>query len=316
MPVTFLLPVKNAFFYVERSLGNVSSMASREDEIIVIDDGSSDGTTQILRRLQGTDIRFNFIFTKGIGLVEALNLGLMEAANEVIARVDVDDLYPLNRIHLQLPFLRDMTSAVFSDYEFFDSRAKSYGVIPTAVIPIATKISLLSSQRTAHPSVIFRKSAVLEAGGYKKSDFLAEDLGLWIRLSTFSEIATCPEVLLKYTLHGASVSSQNKEAMKQTTRSLLSTLLVRPEEWSDLQDNIVNIVEIYRSNSYGSARIQLLLRDLLIAYRLGERNKDLKSTIQYLSKTLITDFSGYPTIGRLLIERRKRSSLREGYSTQ
>jgi glycosyltransferase involved in cell wall biosynthesis len=316
MDVTFLLPVRNGDSYIQRSLENIGKVARNSDEILVIDDGSTDGTTKKLQGLQVSDSRFNFIFTKGIGLVNALNLGLGEATNEVIARADVDDLYSFDRIGLQLPLLKDKTSAVFSDYEFFDTGARSLGVIPTAICPLATRVSLFSSQRTAHPSVIFRKSAVLHAGGYKEDDFLAEDLGLWIRLSNFSNIATCPEVLLKYTLHARSVSVQNNESMNKVRSSLLSKLIIRPAEWTELRESIPEIVQTYRNSSLGSGRMQLLLRDLLLAYRIGGRNKELLSSIQFLTKNVIFNPTSYPTAMTLLAERRKRRLMRDGYSIQ
>ena len=154
--------------------------------------------------------------------METLNYGLLVASHELIARADVDDIYEMNRIQLQVEYLENNPeiSAVFSDYVMVSHSGAQLGIFPSAVSPELTSFSLFSSQRTPHPSVMYRKSIVLSVGGYRLEDFPAEDLGLWIRLVKVSKIGSIPQSLLNYTIHSSSITSTNQQLMKKKSLAL------------------------------------------------------------------------------------------------
>jgi len=221
-----LLPVRNGELYLRASLENLLEMTVLGDEIIVIDDGSTDSTSFILEEMQKLDERLIIITVPPVGLVAALNKGLEIARNEFVARADVDDSYLVERLDLQVAYLvsHPGVAAVFSDYFFYSDGKKNLGYIATGVTPSATKLSLVDAFRTPHPSVTFRRSAVMQAGGYLEQDFPAEDLGLWIRLSSKYDLGSLPLPLLQYRINPAGVSALRQEAMRRKRDELLSSL--------------------------------------------------------------------------------------------
>ena len=238
-PCTVLMPVRNGDHYLRESLDNLIAMTQLQDQILIVDDGSTDGTKEILQEYLNQCSRINIISLPPSGLVIALNEGLKSALHEYIARADVDDKYEVSRLGKQVKLLeREPTvAAVFTDYVFWNQEKGEIGLMPTGAVPIATKLSLVDAFRTPHPSVMFRKSAVNEVGGYIASEFPAEDLGLWIRLSRKFEISSIPEPLLMYRVNPSGVSASRRAEMLLMKDELLETL--------DYKNLLVENLEIY-----------------------------------------------------------------------
>jgi glycosyltransferase involved in cell wall biosynthesis len=245
-------------------------MLKEHDELIVVNDGSSDQSQFITEKYRSIDSRVILINTSGIGLVAALNLGISTARNNWVARFDVDDKYLQNRIDEQRKLLRENVSVIFSDYCFISQTDRRLGSIYCAVLPIPTALSLVSGQRTAHPSAVVNRRLLIESGGYQIQDFPAEDLALWLRMSHFGEIISVPLPLLHYTLSKNSISAQNREVQKNKKRELIqsypswSSLLVR--SITDFEQTLVS----YKEVSHTPERILLHLRDIyLVAGLIG-----------------------------------------------
>ena len=224
--VTILVPVFNAENSISVGMKSILEMARENDEILVIDDGSSDGSLLELQKFSREDDRINLISRKHQGLVDVLNFGVSESSNELVARADIDDSYHPERLNYQVATISESPdiSAVFSDYEVTNINGDGLGIIPSAVTENLTKLSLINHQRTAHPSVLFRKGAVTAAGSYIPSDFPAEDFALWIRLSKISKLRSVPKVLLRYTLNPTGISLMRAEEMKNRTSILQAEL--------------------------------------------------------------------------------------------
>jgi glycosyltransferase involved in cell wall biosynthesis len=266
--ISALLPVKNGQLYLEKLLPTILKMLEGQDELIVINDGSSDDSQDLIEKFESIDSRLVLINTEGIGLVSALNLGVNAAKNEWVARFDVDDNYLQNRLEEQRRFLRPGVSVVFSDYDLISESGRSLGKIHSAVFPIPTALSLITSQRTAHPSTVINRKLLLTAGGYQIKDFPAEDLALWLRMSPLGEIVSVPLPLLRYTLSRNSISAQNRER-QQKMKSLLiqgSTLwpILQLESISKFEETLIG----YRKISHTPERLFFHLRDLYLARRL------------------------------------------------
>ena len=222
--LSVLLPVRNGQSYICNSLQQIQANVREDDEVLVVDDSSSDDTPKLLETFTSIFPQLRIIRNARPGLVNALNLGIKQASNNWIARFDVDDDYPSMRLENQRLLISKSTVAIFSDYSIW-SESKGYlGYIPSPVLPLATGISLIHSQRTAHPSVIFNKEAVIEVGGYRGDDFPAEDLSLWLRLLRVGNLVSSPTELLKYRLSTNSVSGSNYHLAKEKARALTLSL--------------------------------------------------------------------------------------------
>jgi glycosyltransferase involved in cell wall biosynthesis len=289
--ITLLLPVKNGQFYIRESILNLLKTAGAADEILIIDDGSTDETPEIVNKSIQIDHRIRFIRNKNPGLVNALNLGLEESSYEWVARCDVDDVYSKDRISKQKTFVDDTVSAIFSDYKFISSDAVNLGNMPSAVFSQAVSVSLSKSQRTAHPSVMYRKAAVKSAGGYKSDDFPVEDLSLWLRMSREGKLISVPDVLLMYRMSKGSVSSTKRKLIQTKSKEIISKIGVNYSDYAFVRDNLENIFNEYDKFIFPERRKLLLLRELFILSAnprdyglLGQKGKILFQNIKYMLK--------------------------------
>ena len=100
------MPVYNAAHYVAGAVESILGQTFREFEFVIVDDGSIDGSTQILKRFAERDSRIRLIRRENRGLVASLNEGIEAARGEFIARMDADDIALPERLARQLESLR------------------------------------------------------------------------------------------------------------------------------------------------------------------------------------------------------------------
>ena len=266
--VSALLPVKNGQMYLEELLPNILAMLTGQDEFIVVNDGSTDQTQQIIEKYLSQDSRIVLINTPGVGLVSALNHGVQRVKNKWVARFDVDDQYMDIRILEQRKCLNEDIAVVFSDYQFISEKGRGLGYVYSAVLPVPTALSLVSSQRTAHPSALINREMLDKAGGYRLQDFPAEDLALWLRMSRFGKLISVPHPLLRYTVSGNSISGQNRNIQQDKKRQLIRSF----SSWHLLQERSIEdfsqTLNSYRMITHAPERILLHLRDLFLVAEL------------------------------------------------
>lgn len=307
---TILLPLYNGSKFLSQSLNNLCEIAGPTDEILVLDDGSTDLTNQEIDSLDKLDPRIVFHKFEHRGLVSTLNEGIRLAKNEFIARADVDDTYAKNRIEMQVNYLIDNpeTSAVFSDYKMVSSSGKNLGTFPSAISTELTAFSLLCSQRTPHPSVMYRKSAVVAAGGYMPQDFPAEDLALWIRLVSKGKIASIPFVLLNYTVHGASITQTKQKLMREKSHALRQQYA-----WSinakDLLNHSAKLLDGYSENTFRDLRTLFFFEELLKYDQLTNGINRQKITSILFKQILKRNFCLVPPLLYAIFMKLKRKSL-------
>jgi glycosyltransferase involved in cell wall biosynthesis len=312
-PVTILVPIYNGSKYIRSGLDSIAGMANKYDEILLIDDGSEDDSVKQIREVAKNYENMNLITRQHNGLVNTLNFGLSVCTNEFIARADIDDAYNPKRIQLQSSFLQNeqSASAVFCDYSFTASVPTKLGIIPSAVFAPSTKLSLINPQRTPHPGVMFRKSAVLDAGGYLSPDFPTEDYELWIRLSRFSNLMSVPEVLLDYRIspHGISMSSHQLMLAKtlEIRRSLISKLDI-----GDYLSEADSILEGYGNFTLHNERKVLFIRDLLsLATKVPTRRQNARQEIIRLAFKHISVREFMLATGKLSIDKGRRRRVKK-----
>lgn len=248
------MPVRNGTEYLSKAKMFISENIRANDEVIVINDNSTDSTLQILLDWARTDSRVTILDNKSPGLVNALNLGLQHCANNWVARFDVDDAYSPQRLEKQRHYISPEKVAIFSDYSVVSENGESLGMFLSGVTSIGVKLSLLCGRRTAHPSVLMNLDKVRLAGNYRLSEFPAEDLGLWLRLSSLGEFYSIPETLLFYNLRASSVTNSKRNLSVAKRNQLINDYIsqngkveITPHEYEDL-------VETYRKLDGGFER--------------------------------------------------------------
>ena len=258
--VSALLPVRNGEIWMPGAIDNLNRTLTSEDEIIFVDDGSSDNTVKIIKSAQ-LKAPLILLTNQKPGLVAALNLGISHANNQWIARFDVDDYYFNNRIDIQFENIQDDVVAIFSDFMICGESGEYLGYIPSPLTHTAIYFSLLNSERNAHPSVIYKKEAVIKAGGYLEEDFPCEDLSLWLRLAKVGKLSGIPQPILKYLLRENSITgSRYLEAKAKTLITLRRYFDFHATlEVSEVQQSM----QFYRKVSHSIERRIFFIRDIL-----------------------------------------------------
>jgi glycosyltransferase involved in cell wall biosynthesis len=267
--ITHLMPVRNGERYLKQAWRGILENFEFGDEVIIINDGSTDQTSNLLKRISGSFPDLRIIETKSNGIVSALNTGFNESNNSWVARYDVDDIYPMHRISTQRRLISDDVSVIFADYRMHLENGFNMGLFPSPVTDFASRVSLLRSQQTAHSVALINRDHFNLAGGYLSEDFPTEDLGLWIRISQFGKILSVPEVLMKYRLSNSSTSGSRQIEARKVRQNLINKLPSILKSDASLDSLILETLDIYKSTSLEKLRIILFLRNLELAESLG-----------------------------------------------
>ena len=179
-------------------------------EFLIIDDGSQDGTSAIIRSYADDRIR---VIENGrnLGLIQTLNKGLQMARGQYVARMDADDVSLPRRLELQLRHLERNrhVSVVGTYYHMIDES----GLVLSTRRPetrdflISFRMYVEAYNPVCHPAVMFRTKDILDRGGYDASFPNAEDGALWFHLNAMGmRFATVPRVLVLYRVHTQQIS--------------------------------------------------------------------------------------------------------------
>jgi glycosyltransferase involved in cell wall biosynthesis len=183
--VSLLMPVRDARDTVAAAVSSVLAQTFPDWELVLVDDGSQDGTTELLRQFAAQDARIVVIVQEPKGIAEALNRGLEVCRGECIARMDADDVMDARRLEIQKAFLaaNDDCGLVSCRVRFGGSEA-GYGAHVDWVNALMNheEMSLrrFVEAPVAHPSVMFRRELIETHGGYRDGPF-PEDYELWLR---------------------------------------------------------------------------------------------------------------------------------------
>jgi glycosyltransferase involved in cell wall biosynthesis len=221
--VTVLLTVFNGGPHLKAAVASVLSQTHPRFELLVVDDGSTDGSGEWLAALD--DPRIRVVRQANKGLVAALNRGLEEARTELVARMDADDLSAPVRLEQQARYLlrHPDVAAVGCCYEVVEADGSPAEVVHVAGSSPYLRRRLYFRNTFAHASMMFRRSAALEVGGYRDVG-PAEDYDLWVRLSARHELAALPDVLFTYRRTTTGISASQRERQLESLARVRASL--------------------------------------------------------------------------------------------
>ena len=269
--VTVLMPVYNAVRHVELSVRSILEQTFENFEFVIIDDGSTDGSTDVLTRLAAEDARVRLVSRPNTGYIRALNEGLDLARGEYVARLDADDLARTDRLALQL-------AALDADPELVALGAQA-GTIDLRGDPIADapvplthaeieRHHLSGSSMIHHPAVMMRRNAVEAVGRYQEDLEPCEDFDLWLKLAEVGRVANLPQKLLLKRLHADSaVVSGAAHHAELVTRIMDATWARRglPGRYTHVPVALTNPAEFFRQWGWMALRN----RSTKVALRYG-----------------------------------------------
>jgi len=213
MNITTVIPVRNRIKFIARALESVHAQTHQPAEIIVVDDASTDGTTNFLmeQTKQTTNLKV-IALEQNIGAAEARNIGIRHAKGDLIAFLDSDDAWYPQKLEKQIAEFRldDSVIAVFSGSRVVYSD-HSFSHIPA---PEVTLTDLFySNALSTTSSALISKNALVQVGGFDRSLPSCQDWDLFIRLAEIGKIRVVQEELIEFLNHDEGRISRNKSGM-------------------------------------------------------------------------------------------------------
>jgi glycosyltransferase involved in cell wall biosynthesis len=235
---TFLIGAYNNAATLPRAIEAVLEQTVRELELIVIDDGSSDGSAEVARSVAAGDVRARVLrMPANLGISRSLNEGMRAALAPVVAVQDADDWSEPERLERQLAVLdADPSIAVVgSRMREVDERGNELRPRTSFAAGDVGRV-LLRFNPIPNTSAAFRRDAVLEAGGYDPRYRYAMEYDLWLRLAERHRVIALDEVLATRRMSRSNVAARNERAQTAETivlrvRALRRRRTVRGAGW-------------------------------------------------------------------------------------
>lgn len=240
MPVSIVMPAYNAGMFISQAIESVLAQTYRDFELIVVNDGSTDNTLEIVEGYAALDARVKVYSQINQGTAHTLNRCIDLASSDWVFLMHADDLMRTNRLERQLDFIRKHPElAVASSLvNHIDSKNRIIGKDNSKLLTHEAVAELVASNKLIgfnHPAAALRKTAVVEVGGYRQAFWPAEDIDLWNRLVEKGfRILVQPEYLLKYRMHGASASIARARLTRTKVRWLKDCMVRRRSGRSEL----------------------------------------------------------------------------------
>ncbi len=225
MKVSVLMSVYNGQKYLEEAIESVLKQTFSEYEFLIMDDGSSDSSKEIIESFSLKDRRIRVFFQDNSGLAQSLNTLIVHSQGEYLARMDADDVSLPQRFASQVEYL---------------DRHKEVGVLATAIYEIAPNslpftTHLFPNGRSGikqklqngenpiiHGSVMMRKEVLGRLGKVVYRTRIVQDLDLWVRLSSLTEIDTLNVPLYKLRATADSVTAKSGAVSAHVVRAIMN----------------------------------------------------------------------------------------------
>lgn len=199
--VSILMPVYNTERYLAEALDDLLAQTFTDFELIAVDDGSVDGSPELLEAYAARDRRVVLLRNDvNVGLPRTLNRGLEQCSAPLVARADADDRYHPERLARQVAFMAAHPDvgllSCASQRMTPDGEWLKVAHFPTS--DGAIRMRELFVNCFSHPGVMFRTDLVRRLGGYDPDYTVAEDADLWARLRATTKAANLAEPLVYY----------------------------------------------------------------------------------------------------------------------
>ncbi|WP_286295413.1 glycosyltransferase [Vibrio apostichopi] len=234
--VSVVLPVYNAEKYIHDAIESTLNQTYKDFELIIIDDGSTDRSLDIINSFE--DERIVVVSRDNKGLVASLNEGVSLSKGKFIARMDADDINHPKRLEIQVKQFSSNKDLVLhcSNVRYIDSFGVVTGFSGVPLSNRGLKKKLRRGNCIFHPSVMFLKSAFDIVGGYDRVvDKYFEDYILWLDLSRKGDFKCSSKSLLDYRILTTSLSRNQPDAIKKIYHKVIRNYGHYPELHDDFK---------------------------------------------------------------------------------
>lgn len=211
--VSVLTSCYNEQKYLAKAIESILGQTFKDFEFLLIDDGSTDDTLNIIKHYAAIEKRIFVIEKKNTGLVDSLNVGVDVARGKWIARMDADDIAFPTRLEKQVACAERNHSTVLLgsgcvEIDAVGNKVKEHSY-PSRHSALVRRLEK-SMGFPPHSSCLFDRSAVKEIGGYNPRFTRSQDVDLWLRLGETEQISCLPQPLVKLRKHSNGISHHNR----------------------------------------------------------------------------------------------------------
>jgi glycosyltransferase involved in cell wall biosynthesis len=240
--VSILTCIYNQACYVEQTIQSVLNQTYTNWEWIILDDGSTDNTGDIIRRYRNERIRYAFQEHAGVRQIsKTFNKALHMCRGDLIATLDGDDYWPDNKLDIQVKNFHDPDAVLsYGESWLINDKGKRicYIHLPedksiACNNPLGSALKDLLLKRycfLVNSTVMYRKSGLLNIGGFVEADGLFQDYPTWIRLSLEGKFTPIPFLLGYYRKHSSSLSLSNPEQSLENDIAFFKVFLRQHQE--------------------------------------------------------------------------------------
>jgi glycosyltransferase involved in cell wall biosynthesis len=242
--ISVLLPVYNAENYIRASIESILNQTYSNFELIILNDGSTDGSEAIIKEFK--DKRIHYVFHQNRGLAKTLNVGIKLSNGSIFARQDADDISLPNRFEEQIHFLNEHPTVMLlgTGAQIIDEKGnlqQAFHNHPT--LSAELKTDLLFNNPFVHSSVMIRKEVLNLSGNYTADIF--EDYTLWSAIAETSEIRNLADCLVHYRQVQSGISQTTSDYKKVVFNQSFHNCLPYVEK--EQEEDLKNLLRIHHS---------------------------------------------------------------------
>jgi glycosyltransferase involved in cell wall biosynthesis len=247
--ISVIMPVYNEEKYLRKSVQSILDQTFPHFEFIIINDGSSDRSAEILDQFAQTDKRIQIVHQENKGLATSLNVGLQMARGKFIARMDADDISLPKRLEIQSGILLNDNSVgvCHSRFSLIDSEGKAIPFRKRAGFrfsSLQTRWTLIWRNCIGHPTVMIRREILNKYNLSYNVSAICEDYDLWCRLIEVTEFVAIRQPLLLHRLHSESFAANHGEQYLISCSDIIDRNLNKYIDFSLNQKELRKIVLI------------------------------------------------------------------------
>lgn len=234
--VSVVMAAHNVGPYVEAAVNGILRQTYADFELIVIDDGSTDDTWEVLTRLAAQDGRICLERNRvNLGISATRNRGTAIARGELLAIVDADDISLPYRLEKQVAYLDEHPEIGVVGGQLLTFLEKEGEFLPAsalfALTPGHAAWHLHFARPVMHPTAMLRRSLLIKVGGYRPEYVIAGDCDLWQRLGRHTKMANLPDILIHYRRHDSNITlrlQQSQEEVASIAQAAIEATLGTP----------------------------------------------------------------------------------------
>lgn len=226
MAISVLMTVFNGQQWLNEAIRSVLEQTYTDFEFVIVDDGSTDATPDILRRAARLDSRIRIVSHENIGISRSVNAVLPELQHDWVARFDADDLMRPQRLERQAAFLTENPDVAVASClaDYIDADGHTVGRYDNPLTSRDEVQSWIASGRVIHfiqSGAILRRDVIQQVGGYRPEFSVTEDTDLWNRVAEAGfTVLVQPEVLMQIRVHAGSLTRTSLMLQAQQFRWL------------------------------------------------------------------------------------------------